>query len=30
MGIHVVRGATAADMARFERLLEQGSLGRLV
>jgi hypothetical protein len=30
MGIHVVRGATAADMTRFERLLDQGSLGRLV
>lgn len=30
MGIHVVRGASAADMSRFERLLEQGSLGRLV
>jgi len=25
-----VRGASATDMTRFERLLEQGSLGRLV
>ena len=30
MGIHVTRGASAADMNRFERLLDQGALGRLV
>lgn len=30
MGVRVSRGATPGDMARFERLLSQGSLGRLV